>query len=156
LRADFGKSSYNVRVTPDELWSRVGRVLKEERERRRQSLTQVGHAAGIDPNTVKSIERGEWGTKTTVTRHAAAFGMSIVDIIAGVLKATEQPPSREAITVLRLFEDLPVDDRQLVLQTIQRVAEQAEARRKLEALVAELRSTVAPAADPRRTKPKTR
>ena len=116
----------------------------------------MGSAAGIDPNTIKSIERGDMGTVDKMALHAVAFGLSIVDIIAGVLKATEQQPSREAIAVLRLFEDLPVPDRQLVLQTIQRAAEQAEARRALEALVAELRSTAAPTADPHRTKPKTR
>jgi transcriptional regulator with XRE-family HTH domain len=138
LRANLGNYSYNVRVTTDELWRRVGRVLMDERLKRRQNWTEAGAKAGVDPKTIQSIEQGEPGNVEKLAAHATAFGMSIVDVIASVLKATEEQPSREAVTLLRIFETLTEPDRTVLLVSARRALEQHEARAQLERRVAEL------------------
>lgn len=147
MRALLGISSYNVRVTADELWRRVGRFLADKRGG--DNWTHVATRAGIDPKLVKATELGRPKTVRALQLHAEAFKMSIVDIISSVLKETEQPPSPEALTLLRCFEALPVPDRQLLLSSALRAMEQYEHRQRLEKQVSALASSPEPKPDPR-------
>ena len=149
MRLNFGKFSYNVRVTSAELWRRVGRILQERRGSR--NWQQIATASGVDPKTIQAIERGEPRRIDKLEAHAGAFKMSLVDILTAVLKETEEKPTPEAVTLLRYFEQLPVADRQLVLLSAQRAFEQFQARQQLESQVAAARSSPAPSPDPPKT-----
>ena len=156
MRADSGKYSYNVAVTSDELWRRVGRVLTEERERRGLNWTQVGKLAGVDMKTIKAGERGKPKTVRALERHAEAFKMSLVDIVSAVIQETAAPLSPEAATLLRCFEALPVPDRQHVLTGVQRAFELFQERQRLEAQLAAGATTRKLLAGPGAKSPKAR
>jgi hypothetical protein len=133
LRADAGLFSYNVTMTSPELWRAVGRELRDVRERQGKKWNHIARETKprLDAKTQQDIERGEPGTREALERYARALeryaralGLSIVDVLSGVLKAAEQRPTPEAAALLRCFEQLDVENRRLVLWTAQRLLEQ--------------------------------
>lgn len=119
MRAPAGESSYNVGVTPDELWRKVGRILRDTREARAWTVSQVARRAGVDGKTVSSIEMGDVGNVDKLQLHAEAFGMTIVDVLVTALERTKAPLSPEARQLLRRFERISVPARQGLLMVAQ-------------------------------------
>jgi transcriptional regulator with XRE-family HTH domain len=156
LRLSLGLLSYNTHVTEEDLRREVGRALREKRERDDLNVTQVAIKAGIDPKTIKAIERGDLRHFDKVAAHARALEMSIVDVLSAVLKSSEQRPTPEAATLLRCFEQLATEDRQVVLVSVQRMFQQHEARTRLQTLVAKLEASAAstPGRQPKGSKTK--
>lgn len=113
-------------MTSPELWRAVGRELRDVRERQGKKWNHIARETRprLDAKTQQDIERGAPGTLDTLERYAQALGLSIVDVLSGVLKAAEQRPTPEAAAVLRCFEQLDVENRRLVLWTAQRLLEQ--------------------------------
>jgi len=70
----WGEFSYNVGVSPEELWRQVGRILADARNARRWTVAQTAKRAGVDGKTVASIEAGEPGQVEKIDLHAQAFG----------------------------------------------------------------------------------
>jgi hypothetical protein len=133
--------SYNVHVTFEELRQAIGRMLRDVRERQEKSWFQLktdAEKAGakLDPKTMKAIERGDIGTLDKAHLLAQLLGLSIVDVLQAVLKASERPPTPEADALARCFEQLDVKDRRLLLESAQRLLEQHEALMRLQAQVA--------------------
>jgi transcriptional regulator with XRE-family HTH domain len=126
LGVDDGKLSYNLGVTPDELWLQVGRVLRDRREENGWNPSDVYKRAGLDPKTIQSIEVGEPGQVDKLTQYAEAFGLSIVDVISAVLERTKTPLSPEAVTLLRHFEGLGVLNRRILVELAQSLFELEE------------------------------
>jgi hypothetical protein len=114
-----GKLSYNLGVTPDELWLQVGRVLRDRRSEIDWNPSDVYKRTGLDPKTIQSIEVGEPGQVDKLTRYAEAFGLSIVDVISTVLEQTKTPLSPEAGALLRHFEGLNVSNRRILVELAQ-------------------------------------
>lgn len=156
MRLHAGLLSYNVSVTLEELWREVGHVLREERDRRGWTWSQVAAKVDIDMKTVQAIERGKPKRVDMLELHAKAFDMSIVDVLSAVLKASEARPTPEAATLLRCFEQLQTEDRQVVLASVQRMFQQQDARIRLERLVEKLQASSAPAPDRPPTKPRSK
>jgi len=140
LPLQLGLLSYNIHVTPEELWSEVGRRLRDSRERQNKKWLHVSvdarerFHAKLDPKTIQAIERGEIGTVDKAELLARTLGLSIVDVLSATLKASEQRPTPEAAALLRCFEHLGVHDRRIVLETAQRLLEHHQARTRLERL----------------------
>jgi transcriptional regulator with XRE-family HTH domain len=156
LRFSLGLLSYNTHVTEEELWREVGRALREKREQDDLNVTQVAKKAGIDQKTVKAIERGDLRQVDKLAALARALGMSIVDVLSAVLKSSEQRPTPEAATLLRCFEQLATEDRQVLLASVQRMFQQHEARTHLLVLVAKLEANAASAPGRKPKGPKTK
>jgi transcriptional regulator with XRE-family HTH domain len=123
---ESGISSYNLRVSPDELWQEVGRVLRDKRESLKMNYSQVSKRSGVDAKTVKSIEAGDVSQVDKLRLHADAFGLSIVDIISAVLEKTQTPLSPEAASLLRRFEGLNVVNRRILVELAQSLSELEE------------------------------
>lgn len=120
---DSGKLSYNVGVTPDELWKQVGRVLREKRAELDWNVSDVNKRSGLDPKTIQSIEAGEPGQVEKLQLHAEGLGLSIVDILSSVLEQTKAPLSPEAGMLLRRFEGLNVSNRRILVELAQSLSE---------------------------------
>jgi transcriptional regulator with XRE-family HTH domain len=110
-----GETSYNVAVSPDELWRAVGRILQDRREGRDWTVNQTAELAGVDAKTVNSIEAGDVGQVNKVNALAGAFGLTIVDVISSALDRTKEPLSPEAKQLLRHFGRISVPARRAVL-----------------------------------------
>jgi transcriptional regulator with XRE-family HTH domain len=110
-------------MTSQDFWRAMGRFLRDQREARPLTVTQMAAAAGIDPDTVKSIERGQPGRIDKLERLLAALGLSIVDVLSVVLPSAEGPPTLEAAALHRAFEQLGVVDRGLLLAFARRLVE---------------------------------
>lgn len=91
MRATVGESFYNVNVTPDELWRAVGEALLQLRHRRGWKPIDVERAGGPSYKTVQAIEHGQVGTVQSLTQHATALNVSIVDVIQAVLGTALMP-----------------------------------------------------------------
>lgn len=113
-------------MTPDELWRKVGRILRDAREARAWTVSQVARRAGVDGKTVSSIETGDVGNVDKLQLHAEAFGMTIVDVLVTALERTKTPLSPEARQLLRRFERISVPARQALLQVAQAYPDAAE------------------------------
>jgi transcriptional regulator with XRE-family HTH domain len=127
LHTQVGLFSYNATMTSSDLWRAVGRELRDEREQQGLKWFHVSTKAKptkIDPKTLQAIERGAVGTLDTVERYAQVLGLSIVDVVSRVLKTAEERPTREAVALLRCFEQLDGENRTLVLWTARRLLEQ--------------------------------
>jgi transcriptional regulator with XRE-family HTH domain len=118
--------SYNIGVTPDELWRGVGRVLRDKREARKWNVSQVSARSGIAIKTIQSIEAGDAGNVDKLQLCAEAFGLSIVDVISAVLEQTKTSLSPEAGALLRRFEGLGVSNRRILVELAQSLAELEE------------------------------
>lgn len=129
MHTHAGLFSYNATMTSSDLWRAVGRELRDERERQGKKWNQIKKdtTPKLDSKTQQDIEQGRPGTLETVERYAQALGLSIVDVLSGVLTAAAQRPTREAAALLRCFEQLDAKNRMLVLWTATRLLEQQPA-----------------------------
>jgi hypothetical protein len=115
VRAELEESFYNVAVTPDELWRAVGESLLQTRHRRGWKPIDVERHAGPSYKTVQAIERGQVGTVQSLAQHAAALGVSIVDVIESVLTDARTPVTPEAAQIVRQFGEMTVAGRTALL-----------------------------------------
>jgi transcriptional regulator with XRE-family HTH domain len=127
LASQAGLFSYNVHMTSQEFWRGVGRFLRDQREARPLTVSQLAAAAGLDPDTVKAIERGQPGRIDKLDRLLETLGFSIVDVLHVVLPSAESPPTPEAAALHRAFEQLGVEDRGLLLSVVRRLVALDEA-----------------------------
>jgi hypothetical protein len=108
-------------VNPEELWQRVGALLKRERLRRGWKNPGDVHVrgAGRNPPTNKTVtiqEAGKIQTVDGLERHVVALSLELVDILRSALAETEKPISPEALKMLRVFERLGEDERRALLR----------------------------------------
>jgi hypothetical protein len=117
---------YNVSVTAEQLWQRVGDFLVLARNRRKWNPSDVERHGGPNYKTVQAIEQGRIGNLRNLTRHAEALGLSIVDVLRTVLEQNSTPLSSEAVTVVRHFYRTTVKGRQALLTTAEALPDAAE------------------------------
>lgn len=115
LQGSKGDNSYNVGVTPDEMWRAVGELLLVRRTRKQWNPIDVERAGGPTYKTVQAIELGEVGRVDMLEKHAHALGLSIVDIMRTVLDQTRAPLTPETEQIVRKFEQTTVEGRQALL-----------------------------------------
>lgn len=116
------------RVTPEELWRAVGELLLVHRTRKQWNAVDVERHGGPSLKTVQSIELGEVGRVDVLARHAEALGLSIVDVLRAVLAPPVGPQlTPEAAAMLRRFEGLGVENREILRRLAQQLALAEEA-----------------------------
>jgi hypothetical protein len=106
--------SYDALVTDMEFWRAIGEELMLIRTRRGwTNPTDVMNAGGGYPNysTIQANERGDIGNLKSLTRHAQALDVSLVDVVRRVLTAHEarDPVPAEALRVLRKYQSTTVE-----------------------------------------------
>jgi len=107
-------------VSPAELWLKVGKLLREARERRgwRYPFDVEKHGGPVGA-TVQNHEIGDIRTVDALNRHAEALGLALVDLLRAALSEAQKPISPEAERVLRTFERTTVQGRQALLTMAQ-------------------------------------
>lgn len=111
MRARVEETSYNVDVTPAELWIGVGRELQRVRLENGWKPIDVERAGGPSYKTVQAIERGEAGAVDSLDKCASALGVSIVDIIFAVGESRLKPLSPEAAHLVRAYAETTLEGR---------------------------------------------
>lgn len=114
-----GKVLYTLGVTSDELWRRVGRLLRDARERERLKPYDIQKRGGPDLKTIVKNEGGKISTVKSLDAHADVLGLTVVGLLRSVL--AETPISPEAAAVLEAFQETDVAGRQAFLHVAQAV-----------------------------------
>jgi hypothetical protein len=109
-----GDGSYNEDVTPEELWRAVGELLLVQRTRLKLNPIDVERNGGPTYKTVQTIELGEIGRVDILAKHAAALGLSIVDVLRSALDTTGALSPEKAL-IVRKFEQTTVAGRTALL-----------------------------------------
>jgi hypothetical protein len=98
-----------------ELWEAVGDLLRKQRLRRGwKYVTDVEKHGGPTYKTVQDIEDGKPKTIDALSKHAAAVGLTLVDVLHSALNRASKPTSPEAAQILRKFERATVQGRALM------------------------------------------
>jgi len=127
LRTTVEEFSYNANVTPQDLWKRVGKKLLLHRSDKHWNASEVERNGGPSYKTVLAIEHGRAGNVESLTLHAQALGLSIVDVIKNVLDETAEPLSPECVQVVRKFQSTTVDGRTALLALANALPDDASA-----------------------------
>lgn len=104
---------YTVRVTPEELWKKVGALLWDRRERSLgwPDWSDVEHHGGPSYQTISNHEQGWIKSTSKLAQHCEALGLELVDVLRAALDSTREHASPEALQIVRKYEQTTVQGR---------------------------------------------
>lgn len=98
------------------MWRAVGEFLLVYRKQRLHwDAVDVERHNGPSGKTVATVEAGEAKRVDVLEKHAAALGLSIVDVLRSVLDSSGSPLSPEAELIVRTYERTTVEGRAALL-----------------------------------------
>ena len=105
----------------------IGARIRTAREEQGWTQDQLAEAVGVSRSAVAQWETGRAGQVTTnLTRVAATLGVGVEHLMYGRDKqAPGQAARGDELALLRLYRECTPTDRQLVLQTVRRLARAA-------------------------------
>jgi transcriptional regulator with XRE-family HTH domain len=102
----------------------IGARIRQAREDQGWTQDQLAAEVGVSRSAVAQWETGRAGQVTAnLTRVSAALGVGVEQLMYGRDRSVPgQTQSGDELAILRLYRELPPEDRQLLLRTARRLA----------------------------------